>query len=94
MSPKEYADPEDEPQTPEEVDEDSEGDAAGIQNQEQDGDHAGTEARSMTMEERKAKMRQLRAKLVRRVLSLSHNCRLLTTVKQNSGPLRSRTVPL
>ena len=94
MSPKEYADPEDEPQTPEEVEEDSEGDAAGVQDQEQDGDNAGTEARPMTMEERKAKMRQLRAKLVRRVLSLSHNYRLLTTVKQNSGHLRSRTVPL
>jgi hypothetical protein len=77
MSPKEYADPEDEPQTPEEVEEDSEGDAAGVQNQEQDGDHAETEARPMTMEERKAKMRQLRAKLVRRVLSLSHNYRLV-----------------
>jgi hypothetical protein len=94
MSPKEYVDPEDEPQTPEEVEEDSEGDAAGVQNQEQDGDDAGTEARPMTMEERKAKMQQLRAKLVRRVLSLSHNNRLLTTVKQNSGHLRSRTVPL
>ncbi|KAN0109073.1 SYF2 domain containing protein [Russula decolorans] len=63
MSPKEYADPEDEPQTPEEVEEGSEGDAVGVQDQEQDGDHAGTEARPMTMEERKAKMRQLRAKL-------------------------------
>jgi hypothetical protein len=48
----------------------------------------------MTMEERKAKMRQLRAKLVRPVLSLSHDYRLLTTVKQNSGRLRSRTVLL
>jgi hypothetical protein len=94
MSPKEYADPEDEPQTPEEVEEGSEGDAVGVQDQEQDGDHAGTEARPMTMEERKAKMRQLRAKLVRPVLSLSHDYRLLTTVKQNSGHLRSRTVLL
>ena len=70
MSPK-YADPEDEPQTPEEtpeeVEEVSEGDAAGVQNQEQNGDHAETEARPLTMEERKAKMQQLRAKLVRRV---------------------------
>ena len=95
MSPK-YADPEDEPQTPEEVEEVSEGDAAGVQNQEQNGGHAETEARPLTMEERKAKMQQLRAKLVRRVLSLIHNYRLLTTVEQkkNSGHLRSRTVPL
>ena len=80
MSPKEYADPDDEPQTPEEVEEVSEDDAAGVQIQEQDGDDAGTEARPMTMEERKAKMQQLRAKLVRHVLPLSPNYRLLTTV--------------
>lgn len=67
MSPKEYVDPEAEPQSSEEEEEVSEDDAAGVQNQEQDGDHAGTEARPMTMEERKAKMQQLRAKLVRRV---------------------------
>ncbi len=73
MSPKEYVDPEAEPQSSEEEEEEeeeeevSEDDAAGVQNQEQDGDHAGTEARPMTMEERKAKMQQLRAKLVRRV---------------------------
>jgi len=60
MSPSEYADPEDEPQTPEEVEEVSEGDADDVQNQEQDGNH---EARPMTMEERKAKMQKLRAKL-------------------------------
>jgi hypothetical protein len=94
MSPKQYADPEDEPQMPEEVEEGSEGDAAGVESQEQDGDHAGTEARPMAMEERKAKMRQLRAKLVRRILSLSYNYRLLTTVKPYSGHPRSRTVPL
>jgi hypothetical protein len=82
MSPKEYVDPEDEPQTPEEVEEVSEGDGAGVQDQEQDGDHVGTETRPMTMEERKAKMKQLRAKLVRCVRSLSHNYRLLTTIKQ------------
>ena len=71
MSPKEYVDPEAEPQSSEEEEEEeeevSEDDAAGVQNQEQDGDHAGTEARPMTMEERKAKMQQLRAKLVCRV---------------------------
>ena len=81
MSPKEYADPEDEPQTSEEVEEVSEGEAGGVQDQEQDGDNTGTEARPMTMEERKAKMQQLRVKLVRRVFSLSHKCRFLTTVK-------------
>ena len=81
MSPRKHTDPEDESPTPEEVEEEvSEGDAVDVQNQEQDGDHAGTEARPMTMEERKAKMQQLRAKLVRRVLSASHNYRLLTTV--------------
>lgn len=84
MSPKERADPEDEPQTPEEVEEVSEGDATGVQDQEQDGDHAGTDARPSLMEKREAKMQELRAKLVRRVLSLSHNCRLLTTVKQTA----------
>ena len=66
MSPKEYADPEDEPQTPEEAEEVSE---AGVQEQDE-----GTESKPMTMEERKAKMQQLRAKLVCPVLSLSHNC--------------------
>jgi hypothetical protein len=62
MSPKEYVDPEAERQSSEEeeAEEVSEGDAAGVQN-------AGIEARPMTMEERKAKMQQLRAKLVRRV---------------------------
>jgi len=65
MNPKEYEDHEGEPQTPEEeeVEEGSEGEVAGIQDQEQDGNHAGTGARPMTMEERKAKMKQLRAKL-------------------------------
>ena len=70
MSPKEHVDLEGEPQTPEEDEDVSEGDSAGIQNQEQDG----AEAKPMTMEERKAKMQELRAKLVRRVHSLSHNC--------------------
>ena len=80
MGPRKHADSVDEPHMPEEVEEVSEGDADDVQDQEQDGDHAGTEARPMTMEERKAKMQQLRAKLVRRVLSASHNYRLLTTV--------------
>ena len=81
MSPRKHTNPEDEPHTPEDVEEEvSEGDADDVQNQEQDGDHAGTEARPMTIEERKAKMQQLRAKLVRRVLFASHNYRLLTTV--------------
>jgi hypothetical protein len=93
MSPKEYADPEDGPQTPEEVEEVSEGDAAGVQNQEQDGDDTGTEARPMTMEERKAKMKQLRAKLVRRVRSQSQQSSFDHS-ETNSGHLRSRTVPL
>src|SRR5712672_2693783 len=84
MNPKEYTDPEDEPQAPEEVEEDSDGDAAGVQDQEQDADHTGTEARPMTMEERKAKMQKLRAKLVRRILSPSHDYRLLITVKQTA----------
>ena len=68
MSPKEYLDPEDAPQTPEEAEEVSEGDAAGTQQDD------GTEAKPITMEERKAKMQQLRAKLVRHILSLSHSC--------------------
>ena len=95
MSPKEYADPEDEPQTPEEVDDDevSEGDAAGVQNQEQDGNNAGTEARPMTMEERKAKMQQLRAKLVRRVPFPEPQLSSFDHGQTNSGRLRSRTVP-
>jgi hypothetical protein len=93
MSPKEYADPEDEPQTPEEVEEVSEGDAAGVQDQEEDGDRAGTEARPLTMEERKAKMQQLRAKLVGRVLSLSFKPSSFDHSLTNSAHLRSRTVP-
>ena len=87
MSPKEYVDPEDEPQTSEEDEEVSEGDTAGIQNQE----HGGKESKPMTMEERKAKMQQLRAKLVRPFLSLSHSCSLTTSY---SGRLRWRTVLL
>jgi pre-mRNA-splicing factor SYF2 len=74
MSSKEHVDLEREPQTPEEDEYVSEGDSAVIQNQEQDGDNGGAEAKPMTMEERKAKMQELRAKLVRRVLSLSHSC--------------------
>jgi hypothetical protein len=65
MSPKDYADPEHEPQTPEEVDEASEDDTTGIQNHEQDEDREGTESKPMTMEERQAKMQKLRAKMVR-----------------------------
>ncbi|KAI0301342.1 SYF2-domain-containing protein [Russula brevipes] len=60
MSPNEYVDPESEPQTSEQVSED---DAEGNQNPEQDEDREETEARPMTMEERKAKMQQLRAKM-------------------------------
>ena len=67
MNTKEYTDPEGEPQTPEEVDDVPEDDAAGIQNDEQDDDSEGTEGKPMTMEERKAKMQKLRAKMVRPV---------------------------
>jgi len=63
MSPKEHANLEDGPQTPDEIDEVPEGDVTGVQNHEQDGEHEGAETKSMTMEERQAKLRQLRAKM-------------------------------
>jgi hypothetical protein len=91
MSPKGHVDLEREPQTPEEDEDVSEGESEGIQNQEQDGDNGGAETKPMTMEERKAKMQELRAKLVRLVLTLNHNCPLTTSY---SGRLRSRIVPL
>ncbi|KAH9990203.1 SYF2-domain-containing protein [Russula compacta] len=62
MSPKEYADPEGEQRAPE-IEEVSEDDAPDIQNKEQDGNHEEVEAKFMTMEERKAKMQRLRAKM-------------------------------
>jgi pre-mRNA-splicing factor SYF2 len=85
MSPKEYVDPESEPQTPEEDEEVSEGDAAKIEDQEKNGDYEGTEAKPMTMEERKAKMLELRAKLVRCVLSLSHSGPLTYKLQRSSA---------
>ena len=68
MNPKEYADPENEPQPPEEVDDVSEDDSTGIRNHERDENDEGNEAKLTTMEERKAKMQQLRTKMVRRSL--------------------------
>jgi hypothetical protein len=67
MSPKEHANPEDRPQTPDEIDEVPEDDVTGVQNHEQDEEYEGAETKSMTMEERQAKLRQLRAKMVSRV---------------------------
>ena len=61
--------PEDGPQTPDEIDDVPEDDVRGIQNHEQDEEHEGTETNSMTMEERQAKLRQLRAKMVSSVSS-------------------------
>jgi hypothetical protein len=84
MSPKEYVDPED-------VEQVSEDDAEGNQNHEQGEDREETEARPMTMEERKAKMQQLRAKMVCHGPYSSHNRPLKTVC---SGRLHSRTVPL
>ncbi|KAI9511367.1 SYF2-domain-containing protein [Russula earlei] len=49
--------------TPEEDEEVSEDDSVGIQEQNQDGDRNGNNGKAMTMEERKAKMQQLRAKM-------------------------------
>lgn len=70
MSSKEHPEPEVEPQTPEGVDDVSpQEDTSDPENQEQDGREDGTSGRSMTMEERKEKMRQLRAKVVRRMVS-------------------------
>ncbi|KAI0252762.1 SYF2-domain-containing protein [Lactifluus subvellereus] len=60
MSPKNNADSEEEPQTPEEVEEVSQD---GLENQEKNGDQEGAEGKPMTMEERKAKMQQLRARM-------------------------------
>ena len=69
MSPKEHANPEDGPQTPDEIDEVPEDDVTGDQNHEQDEEHEDAETKSMSMEERQAKLRQLRAKMVSRVPS-------------------------
>jgi hypothetical protein len=67
MSSKEYREPEVEPQTPEEVEEVSpQDDASDPENQEPDGHQDGASGKPMTMEERREKMRQLRAKMVRR----------------------------
>ena len=68
MSSKKNSEPEVEPQTPEEVEDvPSQDDASDSENQEQDGHQDGASGKPMTMEERKEKMRQLRAKVVRRV---------------------------
>jgi hypothetical protein len=50
---------------PDEIDEVPEDDVMG----EQDEEHEGAETKSMTMEDRQAKLRQLRAKMVSRVSS-------------------------
>jgi hypothetical protein len=65
MSPRERANPEDGLQTPDEIDEVPEDDVTG----EQDEEHDGAETKSMSMEDRQAKLRQLRAKMVSRVSS-------------------------
>jgi len=62
-TPKEYSDPEDKQQTPEEDEEVPNDDMTGMQNGEQDGDHGGNEGGPTTMDERKAKLQQLRAKM-------------------------------
>ena len=71
MSPKEHVNPEDGPQTPDEIDEVPGDDVTGAQNHEQDEENDGAETKSMTMDERQAKLRQLRAKMVCRVSSPS-----------------------
>jgi hypothetical protein len=91
MNPKEYTESEGEPQTPEEVDEVPEDDASGIQNHGQDEDSEGTEAKPTTMDERKAKMQQLRAKMVRCLSSPSHD--YLSNACYSGRP-HSRTVRL
>jgi len=64
MSSKENSESEVEPQTPEGVEDVSpQDDASDPENQEQDGRQDGASGRFMTMEERKEKMRQLRAKV-------------------------------
>ena len=69
MSPKDNREPKVEPQTPEEVeDAPSQDDASDSENQEQDG----ASGKPVTMEERREKMRQLRAKMVRRTTACSH----------------------
>jgi hypothetical protein len=70
MSSKENSEPEVEPQTPEGAEDVSpQDDASDPENREQDERQDGASGRSMTMEERKEKMRQLRAKVVRRIVS-------------------------
>jgi hypothetical protein len=92
MSPKNTADPEEESQTPEEVEDVPQDDAVGLENQEQNGEHEGADGISMTMEERKAKMQQLRAKMVCHI-TLTSNATVHSTTTC-SGRLHSRTGPL
>ena len=56
--------PKDRSQTPDKIDQVPEDDVMGVQNHEQDEEHDGTEMNSMKMEERQAKLWQLRAKMV------------------------------
>jgi len=89
--PKEYSDPEDEHQkTPEEDEEVHEDGIAGMQNEDQDGDREGSEGRPSTMDERKAKLLQLRAKMVRRGRPLSHHCPFTNHRLQRSSALANR----
>jgi hypothetical protein len=88
--PKEYADSNGEPQTSEEVDDVPEDDTASIQNHEQADDSEGTEAKPTTMDERKLKIQQLRAKMVRRLHSPNQDWLLNA---RSSGHPHSRTVP-
>ena len=68
MSSKENSEPEMEPQAPEEAEDvPSQDDVSDSENQEQDGHQDGVSGKPMTMKERQEKMRQLRAKVVRRV---------------------------
>jgi hypothetical protein len=74
MGLKEISEHEVEPQTPEGAEDVSpQDDASDPENQEQYGRQDEASGRSMTMEERKEKMRQLRAKVVRRIVSCQSN---------------------
>ena len=56
--------PKDRSQTPDKINQVLEDNVTGVQNHEQDKEHNGTETNSMTIEERQAKLQQLRAKMV------------------------------
>jgi hypothetical protein len=93
MAPQYKEDLEDESQTSEEVDDEvPQDDAVNPEDQEKIGDREEADGKPMTMEERRAKMQQLRAKMVRHI-SLTSSVTVYSTTACSGRP-PSRTGPL